>query len=393
MRLLAPCSADRFRRHLRSPRRSPASAPTTRSCPSRSSSSSRRKALLAAGKLEQAEDVLETALAVDPRNRCAFVDLARVAEKQQLFGKAIRMTNKALLLEPNDPDAIAVQGEAMVELGATARAQANLQKLQTICAKGCPQIAQLSAAITRGPTVASAKAPRQPEVELALSARASATKSSTLSVSARRCGSMPSASAASSAPGIGLRLERSILRRWPKAASVSRSMTVGVDARRAARPGTMWTTAEVTLGGGTKAERLTRHRDPRASRATARRPTAVRKRRCPGAATIRSATSFWNIRVSDRHHGGHVAAEPSAAAARCRHCRAGWRRRARRRRPSSRSSILQRVAFDDRQPVAELRLQARRAPAMQRRSRSTATTVAPASSRARVSPPGPGPTS
>ena len=133
------------------------------------------RACIAAGKLEQAEDLLETALAVDPRNRGAFVDIARVAEKQHLFGKAIRMTNKALLLEPNDPDAIAVQGEAMVEMGATARAQANLQKLQTICgAKGCPQIAQLSAAISRGPTVASAKAPRKPEEsELALSARAS----------------------------------------------------------------------------------------------------------------------------------------------------------------------------------------------------------------------------
>jgi tetratricopeptide (TPR) repeat protein len=116
------------------------------------------QALITAGKLDQAEDVLETALAVDPRNRWAFVDLARVAEKQQLFGKAIRMTNKALLLEPNDADAIAVQGEAMVQLGAVARAQVNLQKLQTICApKGCPQIAQLSAAITRGPTVAAAK--------------------------------------------------------------------------------------------------------------------------------------------------------------------------------------------------------------------------------------------
>jgi Flp pilus assembly protein TadD len=108
--------------------------------------------------------VLETALAVDPRNRGAFVDLARVAEKQHLFGKAIRMTSKALLLEPNDPDAIAVQGEAMVEMGAVARAQANLQKLQQICgAKGCPQIAQLSVAISRGPTVASAKAPETPK--------------------------------------------------------------------------------------------------------------------------------------------------------------------------------------------------------------------------------------
>jgi tetratricopeptide (TPR) repeat protein len=122
------------------------------------------QALLSNGKLEQAEDMLETSLAVDPRNRWAYVDLARVAEKQHLFGKAIRMTQKALIIEPDDPDAIAVQGEAMVEMGATPRAQENLQKLQKICgAKSCPQVAQLSAAISRGPTVASAKAPETPK--------------------------------------------------------------------------------------------------------------------------------------------------------------------------------------------------------------------------------------
>lgn len=122
------------------------------------------QSLAAAGKLEEAENMLESALVVDPRNRWVYVDLARVAEKQRLFGKAIRMTSKALLMEPNDPDAIAVQGEAMVEMGATARAQENLQKLQSICgAKGCPQVAQLSAAISRGPTVASAKAPESPK--------------------------------------------------------------------------------------------------------------------------------------------------------------------------------------------------------------------------------------
>ena len=78
--------------------------------------------------------------------------------EQHLFGKAVRMTDKALLIDPNDPDAIAVQGEAMAEMGATARAQENLQKLQQICgAKGCPQVAQLSSAITRGPSVAAAK--------------------------------------------------------------------------------------------------------------------------------------------------------------------------------------------------------------------------------------------
>jgi Tfp pilus assembly protein PilF len=119
---------------------------------------------VSAGKLTQAEDLLETALAVDPRNRGAYVDIARVAEKQHLFGKAIRMTNKALLMEPNDPDALAVQGEAMVDMGATARAQANLQKLQTICgAKACPQVAQLTAAISRGPAVAAAQTPPSPK--------------------------------------------------------------------------------------------------------------------------------------------------------------------------------------------------------------------------------------
>jgi tetratricopeptide (TPR) repeat protein len=123
-----------------------------------------QRAAMAAGKLEEADNLLEAALAVDPRNRWAYVNLARVAERQHLFGKAIRMTNKALVMEPNDPEALAVQGEAMVEMGATARAQANLQKLQQVCgAKGCPQVAQLSAAITRGPTVASAKAPATPK--------------------------------------------------------------------------------------------------------------------------------------------------------------------------------------------------------------------------------------
>ena len=111
------------------------------------------------GKFDEATDALETALAVDPRNRAAFVALARVAEKEKLFGKAIRLTNKALLLEPNDLNAIAVQGEAMVELGATAKAQANLQKLKALCPSGCAQLTQLSQAVTRGPTVAAVTKP------------------------------------------------------------------------------------------------------------------------------------------------------------------------------------------------------------------------------------------
>lgn len=112
---------------------------------------------LAAGRFIEADDALEAALVVDPRNRAAFVALARVAQKQKLFGQTIRFSRKALALEPNDLDAIAVQGEAMVELGALSRARENLAKLQKLCPSGCSQTAALSAAINRGPTVAAAQ--------------------------------------------------------------------------------------------------------------------------------------------------------------------------------------------------------------------------------------------
>jgi len=121
------------------------------------------EAQLAAGKLMEAGNLLETSVAVDPRNRSAFVDLARVAKQQKLFGKAIKLANEALELEPNDLDAIEVQGEAMVELGAIPRAKENLAKLQKLCAANCRQVASLSASISRGPAVASVTPPDGPK--------------------------------------------------------------------------------------------------------------------------------------------------------------------------------------------------------------------------------------
>jgi tetratricopeptide (TPR) repeat protein len=121
------------------------------------------ESLLAAGRYLEADDSLETALAVDPRNRSAFVDLARVADHQRLYGKAIRLASKALDLEPNDVNALEIQGQAMAELGAIPRAKENLAKLQKLCVSGCPQAAELSAAITRGPVVAEAKPAETPK--------------------------------------------------------------------------------------------------------------------------------------------------------------------------------------------------------------------------------------
>ena len=121
------------------------------------------EAQLAAGKLIEADDSFETALAVDPKNRAAFIAMARVAIKQQLYGQAIRLTNKALALEPSDRTASAVQGEAMVELGALPRAKENLVKLQKLCTKGCPEVATLSNAIARGPALAAVKPAATPK--------------------------------------------------------------------------------------------------------------------------------------------------------------------------------------------------------------------------------------
>jgi len=110
------------------------------------------KALFVAGNFDGATDTLETALAVDPRNRPAFLVLAEVAEARTLPGKAIRLYREALLLEPNDVEALKGQGEALVAKGAVERAKQNLASIKKICAaSACPQATALAAVIAKGP--------------------------------------------------------------------------------------------------------------------------------------------------------------------------------------------------------------------------------------------------
>ena len=107
--------------------------------------------LVGQSRWNEATDMFETALAVDPRNRQAYIGLARAALGQKLPGKAIKFYFEALKLEPNDVVALAGQGEAMVQRGAVARAQKNLDKIRTLCRNNCPQVATLAAAIAKGP--------------------------------------------------------------------------------------------------------------------------------------------------------------------------------------------------------------------------------------------------
>ena len=109
-------------------------------------------AALAKGQPSAAIDAYEAAVAVDPRNRAAFIGMARASQALGLPGKAVKFYREALQLEPNDLTAIEGQGEALVQRGATARAQANLTRLKSLCGN-CAQAAQLSAAIARAPVV------------------------------------------------------------------------------------------------------------------------------------------------------------------------------------------------------------------------------------------------
>ena len=115
-------------------------------------------AAFAAGNLSGATDALESALAVDPRNRAAFVELGRVAEARELPGRAIRLYREALLLEPNDVTALQGQGSALVMKGAVVRARDNLAKIRTICKGQCPEAVQLAAIIAKGPPITTAQA-------------------------------------------------------------------------------------------------------------------------------------------------------------------------------------------------------------------------------------------
>ncbi len=114
-----------------------------------------------AGQLDQANDLFETALVVDPKNRRAFHELAEIAKAQGLPGKSIRYYREALELEPNDVVALAGQGDALVQKGAVLKARENLARLKRLCASGCAEEARLAAMIEKGPPAAvqSAQAP------------------------------------------------------------------------------------------------------------------------------------------------------------------------------------------------------------------------------------------
>jgi cytochrome c-type biogenesis protein CcmH/NrfG len=109
------------------------------------------EAARAAGQLDRAAGLIETALAVDPRNRQGFIVLAEIARARGLPGQSIRLYREALVLEPTDLRALRGQGEALVAKGAVVKAEENLGKIRKLCGAQCTDATALASAIAKGP--------------------------------------------------------------------------------------------------------------------------------------------------------------------------------------------------------------------------------------------------
>jgi len=103
------------------------------------------------GDFDGAIGYFESALAIDPANRNAYIALAQVARAQGLLGKSIRLYSEALVLDPQDVDALAGQGEALVDRGAVEKAKALLGRIETICGGSCGAAERLQVALAEGP--------------------------------------------------------------------------------------------------------------------------------------------------------------------------------------------------------------------------------------------------
>lgn len=127
------------------------------------------RAALAAKQPEAAIDLFETALAVDPKNGDAFIGIAKAYEAQGLPGRAVRYYREALELDPNDIPALEGQGLALVQRGATARANVNLERIKALCKTDCAAATRLQTAMN-----AAKEAPKTASVEPAKTATAAA---------------------------------------------------------------------------------------------------------------------------------------------------------------------------------------------------------------------------
>lgn len=106
---------------------------------------------LGARDADDAIEQFETALAVDPKNVRAYIGMARAYNLLGLPGRAVKFYREGLTIEPTNLVALQEQGEALVQRGAVARANVNLERIRDLCESECGEARSLAAVIKAGP--------------------------------------------------------------------------------------------------------------------------------------------------------------------------------------------------------------------------------------------------
>ena len=102
---------------------------------------------IAAGEYEVATEIFTRVAEQDPTNAEAFNQLGYINRRLQNFPQAFAFYNKALELEPQHTGAHHYIGEAYLEVGDLAKAEAHLRQLDLICLFGCDDYFELEQAV------------------------------------------------------------------------------------------------------------------------------------------------------------------------------------------------------------------------------------------------------
>lgn len=110
------------------------------------------RAAVARGDYQAAIDAYEAALTVAPGSVTVLLSLADATRGQGLQGKALHYYRMALTSDPRNLAALAGEGMALAEKGATEKANRNLARLKTLCGADCTETRSLAGAIAKGPS-------------------------------------------------------------------------------------------------------------------------------------------------------------------------------------------------------------------------------------------------
>jgi tetratricopeptide (TPR) repeat protein len=102
-----------------------------------------------AKKYDEAIPLLQAVLKSTPKNADALNELAYSQRNLGRLDEAMTNYNAALAINPEHKGALEYQGELFLMQGNSVAAEANLEKLNQICKRGCAEKAALSAAVER----------------------------------------------------------------------------------------------------------------------------------------------------------------------------------------------------------------------------------------------------